>query len=168
MNKKDLFISKKMDEDLDIPVLKLPQNVLDELCKVLNGFGEPWRRVANYLSFGDDGSIGKIESGNNFALNMLKHWQEKEGEVVTTAYEFFNILEDIGYKDLVLQTKRNMLKGLGFNTSPSACVICENEQKQILFTPCMHVCSCEKCSPRLVICPVCQGNIEEKKRVYIV
>ncbi len=39
------------------------------------------------------------------------------------------------------------------------CVICWNEQKNVLIMPCKHICTCEGCSNKLKTCPICRGQI---------
>lgn len=43
------------------------------------------------------------------------------------------------------------------------CVVCRDEEKSILFKPCLHVCVCEKCRSRLrpYRCPICQEPVRE-------
>jgi hypothetical protein len=51
-----------------------------------------------------------------------------------------------------------------------ACVICQDEQKNVLFLPCRHMCACGDCSRRLVgdlaHCPICRSAIRQRVEVY--
>ena len=44
------------------------------------------------------------------------------------------------------------------------CVICLNEQSNILFNPCLHVCVCFQCEEVKLLkdCPYCRGQIENR------
>lgn len=42
-----------------------------------------------------------------------------------------------------------------------ACVVCSEEGKSVLFMPCRHLCTCERCAVKLSACPICRAVIEE-------
>ena len=48
------------------------------------------------------------------------------------------------------------------------CVICKEKRKEILLSPCMHVCLCAGCSenPRLQSCPLCREVPSEMLPVF--
>ena len=51
------------------------------------------------------------------------------------------------------------------------CVVCMDAPKQYAMVPCMHMCTCEACTPQLLeqgaqSCPVCRGPIESTTRVF--
>ena len=46
------------------------------------------------------------------------------------------------------------------------CVVCLDSAKCMLVTPCNHLCLCESCSNKLVHCPMCQGKIASKLKVF--
>ena len=49
------------------------------------------------------------------------------------------------------------------------CCICLNTQRNVLFLPCKHVCTCVTCSQNvsLRVCPLCKSTISQKMTVYI-
>ncbi|KAK2179127.1 hypothetical protein NP493_511g00010 [Ridgeia piscesae] len=47
------------------------------------------------------------------------------------------------------------------------CKICMDDEAQILFLPCGHLCSCAKCAPALRNCPICRALIRGTVRVYL-
>jgi hypothetical protein len=49
----------------------------------------------------------------------------------------------------------------------SLCTICMNNQKNILFLPCKHCCSCKECSEQIKECCICREQIKEKIAIYI-
>jgi len=50
------------------------------------------------------------------------------------------------------------------------CMICCENQKNIVFIPCYHVCVCERCSSEKDIkkCPVCDAQVMLFHKVFIV
>lgn len=46
------------------------------------------------------------------------------------------------------------------------CVVCLDEIRKIVFTPCGHLCCCEKCSAQIHICPICKAGIVSRVKVY--
>lgn len=42
------------------------------------------------------------------------------------------------------------------------CCICMENEKQILFMPCRHVCCCSSCAHAVGKCPVCRGTVEQR------
>jgi len=51
------------------------------------------------------------------------------------------------------------------------CVVCLDAQRSHLFTPCMHICTCAKCSSYIVSkqsgCPICRNPIQSSIKVYM-
>ena len=47
------------------------------------------------------------------------------------------------------------------------CVVCLNEEANIVFIPCGHVCTCSSCSSQLQDkCPMCRQDFTSRVRVY--
>lgn len=46
------------------------------------------------------------------------------------------------------------------------CCVCADELSNTLLEPCNHLCVCESCSTRLMLCPICRSNIENKKTIF--
>ncbi len=50
------------------------------------------------------------------------------------------------------------------------CCVCENEEINSVFMPCMHVCACVGCAKsmlkRLGICPICRESLTDVKEVF--
>ncbi|RXN10340.1 E3 ubiquitin- ligase LRSAM1 [Labeo rohita] len=51
-----------------------------------------------------------------------------------------------------------------FNSSE--CVVCMEDESQVIFLPCGHVCCCQTCSSALQSCPLCRGSISQRVRLY--
>ncbi|XP_072422474.1 LOW QUALITY PROTEIN: E3 ubiquitin-protein ligase LRSAM1 [Chiloscyllium punctatum] len=48
----------------------------------------------------------------------------------------------------------------------SECVVCLEQESQMIFLPCGHVCCCQTCGAELSTCPLCRKDIEQKIRIY--
>ncbi|KAF5196629.1 E3 ubiquitin-protein ligase sp1 [Thalictrum thalictroides] len=46
------------------------------------------------------------------------------------------------------------------------CVICEDQEYNIAFVPCGHLCCCRSCSSKLTNCPLCRRRIEQAIRTF--
>ncbi|XP_057675254.1 E3 ubiquitin-protein ligase LRSAM1 [Corythoichthys intestinalis] len=55
------------------------------------------------------------------------------------------------------------IEGIG----SSECVVCMETGAQVIFLPCGHVCCCQVCSDALLKCPLCQGALSQRIRLYI-
>jgi len=50
------------------------------------------------------------------------------------------------------------------------CVICQDADRNLLFTPCNHICTCKKCGnnpTQLQKCPICRTFIEGRNPIYL-
>ena len=49
------------------------------------------------------------------------------------------------------------------------CVICLTQERNVVFSPCHHLCACSDCgtNPSLTSCPLCRTNIGERLTVYV-
>jgi len=56
------------------------------------------------------------------------------------------------------------------NLDSMLCVLCFADQRSRFFTPCMHLCVCEKCNKDLEHkgsnCPICRSSIQSFVKVY--
>lgn len=50
-----------------------------------------------------------------------------------------------------------------------ACVICLNQERNLLFMPCNHLCACAECglNPTIRTCPVCRTVFNNRVVVYV-
>ena len=50
-----------------------------------------------------------------------------------------------------------------------SCVICLYQDRNMVFSPCHHLCACSTCgsNPVLTSCPICRTNITERQIVYV-
>lgn len=52
------------------------------------------------------------------------------------------------------------------NSSENCCLICFDFKKNILFLPCKHFLSCERCAQRVKTCPVCRTKLTFYFKIY--
>ncbi|KAM9218211.1 E3 ubiquitin-protein ligase LRSAM1 isoform 3-T3 [Leptosomus discolor] len=48
----------------------------------------------------------------------------------------------------------------------SECVVCLEQETQMIFLPCGHVCCCQTCCERLHACPLCRKDITQRIRIF--
>ncbi|XP_054372909.1 E3 ubiquitin-protein ligase LRSAM1 isoform X2 [Molothrus ater] len=48
----------------------------------------------------------------------------------------------------------------------SECVVCMEQEPQMIFLPCGHVCCCQGCCERLCSCPLCRQDISQRVRIF--
>ncbi|NXD02733.1 LRSM1 ligase, partial [Certhia familiaris] len=55
---------------------------------------------------------------------------------------------------------------LQWDGKKSECVVCMEQEPQMIFLPCGHVCCCQGCCERLHSCPLCRRDIAQRIRVF--
>ncbi|XP_074912015.1 E3 ubiquitin-protein ligase LRSAM1 isoform X1 [Buteo buteo] len=48
----------------------------------------------------------------------------------------------------------------------SECVVCMEQETQMIFLPCGHVCCCQTCCEQLHSCPLCRKDITQRIRIF--
>ena len=62
------------------------------------------------------------------------------------------------------QKKKKRLEQLKETLS---CIVCKDSKREILFTPCNHICCCEDCGQKIINqCVYCKAVIQSKIKVY--
>lgn len=62
------------------------------------------------------------------------------------------------------KNKKNRIQQLKDSVN---CIICRENKRDILFTPCNHICICEECSNKKIDnCIICKSVIQNKNKVY--
>ena len=41
------------------------------------------------------------------------------------------------------------------------CVVCLDQEREVVLDPCRHYCLCRQCSDNLITCPMCRRRIED-------
>jgi len=61
-----------------------------------------------------------------------------------------------------------LLEKLNIRADENLCSVCMLEKKNILLSPCNHLCVCEKCSPHInFICPICRTPVKNILKVFL-
>ncbi len=47
------------------------------------------------------------------------------------------------------------------------CVICQDADRQVLFSPCRHICLCAECCKNIDKCPICRSQIEARCSIFL-
>ncbi|NXJ68942.1 LRSM1 ligase, partial [Rostratula benghalensis] len=55
---------------------------------------------------------------------------------------------------------------LSWEKKKSECVVCMEQETQMIFLPCGHVCCCQTCCQRLHSCPLCRRDITQRIRIF--
>ncbi|NWI46422.1 LRSM1 ligase, partial [Picathartes gymnocephalus] len=55
---------------------------------------------------------------------------------------------------------------LQWDERKSECVVCMEQEPQMIFLPCGHVCCCQGCCERLHSCPLCRQDIAQRIRIF--
>ncbi|CAM9679235.1 unnamed protein product [Bubo scandiacus] len=55
---------------------------------------------------------------------------------------------------------------LQWDQKKSECVVCMEQETQMIFLPCGHVCCCQTCCQRLLTCPLCRKDIAQRIRIF--
>jgi hypothetical protein len=82
--------------------------------------------------------------------------------------ENISILRNMGYSNEVIKnalTTTNLEKIISTlcdSVEDNLCTICMDEKSKIIFIPCGHMVTCEKCSPSINECCLCRRNITQK------
>ncbi|KAM4889621.1 E3 ubiquitin-protein ligase LRSAM1 isoform 6-T6 [Sylvia borin] len=55
---------------------------------------------------------------------------------------------------------------LQWDEKKSECVVCMEQEPQMIFLPCGHVCCCQSCCERLHSCPLCRQDVAQRIRIF--
>ncbi|NWW83782.1 LRSM1 ligase, partial [Rhynochetos jubatus] len=59
-----------------------------------------------------------------------------------------------------------MAAPLRWDERKSECVVCMEQETQMIFLPCGHVCCCQTCCERLHTCPLCRKDVAQRIRIF--
>ena len=45
------------------------------------------------------------------------------------------------------------------------CLVCSDQKRDVLFTPCAHVAVCNGCSERVKKCLICKEYVDDRKKI---
>lgn len=47
------------------------------------------------------------------------------------------------------------------------CIVCTENDKDMVFIPCGHLCCCSECAQPIELCPICRKTIQQKVKTFI-
>lgn len=50
--------------------------------------------------------------------------------------------------------------------SGKECLICTTTEREVLFQPCLHFCTCFECSKNVITCCICRKYVTHKLRIF--
>ncbi len=69
-------------------------------------------------------------------------------------------------------TESYFVDNLGAGPEITLCVVCQDAQRSIVFSPCKHFCVCKSCSDKMKKnasdCPICRKQINKREAVFMV
>jgi len=87
--------------------------------------------------------------------------QEEEKDQLQTSVELTDQREELLKRQRVLEQENAKLK------DSRMCKICLDLDVRIVFLPCRHLVSCEKCAPSLTKCPMCRKFIQGSVHAFV-
>jgi Zinc finger, C3HC4 type (RING finger) len=148
-----------------------------------------------FISIGLDFKTGEtftesvLTVGSNVAVTGLVNWTSGCASIIPDyitssfsdtlsmlAWKYLKYLPfqllfgGIGYyfyrKYTAIMKKKHELYKKALMPGNFKCIICQNDL-EVLFKPCMHLCTCKKCSEKLGKCPICDKKIISKVIIHI-
>ena len=127
--------------------------------------------------------LEKAESDKCEEYNDLLNKKKKELETLkkyNNIYSLHNI-NDLNYFELkeldsrlekilkkIKIEKLNKLKDSSFpSLNKKTCIACMFNEISIIFRPCNHLCTCESCSEKINICPMCRQLITSRMKIKL-
>ena len=130
---------------------------------------DPRWSIIQFLHTINEGLTDYFNINNWELVEMGQHTEENiPSEEGTALFPIVNVTLLEKYSDKLLNEQ------LGFYIRPKStenrltCIICLDNERNILFNPCHHICCCNRCVNNLNnMCPVCRQEIQSRTRVYI-
>lgn len=149
LNPDEEMIRIKKDElKVDMLILKI-NKLLDKFNDSLSKLTEDLKSVES------DPSINPIDT--------LRR------SIKPSTYDSLKILEhkvEIFLKNMQYIINRNSEKK-GRYDSMKLCVICVENERENACIPCGHLCLCNGCSKKILLCPLCRKDVESFIHVYM-
>ena len=98
--------------------------------------------------------------------NALPQVGDRGNPLNTQRWVFYNDPQRAGSSPSL--TSAGGASDLAGEVNELLCVVCMDEKRRVLLTPCNHYCVCENCSLRLRgLCPVCRRHIDRSVVVFL-
>lgn len=110
----------------------------------------------------------QIEDMLNNKVNFLfevSQMNEKLKDEVDRYWEYFNIRKILSKQSNKIKAQKVKLNALEDSRMQNECIICMENERNVIFYPCLHLICCEICAFGKLgnDCPECQGKIENKQ-----
>jgi hypothetical protein len=99
--------------------------------------------------------------------------QDNDGQtalVIASRYDHKDIIKIL--TDTIIKLQNNSIIEEEYDDifeekeDENLCCICFEEEKNMVFSPCGHICTCSECSAIVNDCPICRKKIDQKIKVY--
>lgn len=126
--------------------------------------------MLSQMSPGDLAKVGVSEAGLQHeilrrARNLLDS-ARVQPELKPSKDEVLGVLEPPAVPQEVPESVRPSAPPAELDTPTSECVVCLEQEAQMVFLPCGHVCCCQQCCQPLRTCPLCRQDISQRLRIY--
>ena len=106
-----------------------------------------------------------VESRRQYE-DRLRQQRQQQQQALRQAREAIQSLNGRSKQELE-EMLENLYTNLLIQAQRAECKVCFDEEVQVLFLPCKHLVTCEKCANHLNKCPTCRKNILKKKRAFL-
>ena len=151
VSNKLIFINQRNDnQDID----NLNRNItnsIDALTNIISDLRNT--NVSNH-------SISSLEELNSHLTDILRENNYRSRNLYTTMRRNYNDLH-IRANNLQIRVDTLERQADDFRESSAPdelCCICNEEPRTFVNTSCGHMCSCQNCTSRLDICPICRAE----------
>lgn len=98
-------------------------------------------------------------------INKLINLDKKVKEEVEKYSNFFNIEKYVNKQNLQIKKLNKKIITQEDNVISTECIICMENERNVVFLPCMHLITCKKCGFDLIKkdCPKCSSIIEKRE-----
>jgi hypothetical protein len=99
-----------------------------------------------------------------FEINSTEDRLKNEVDKYST---YFNIRKIIHKQENKMKTQKKRIEALDEARTINECIICMENERNVIFYPCLHLICCETCGYGKLTndCPQCHAKIEQKKLI---
>ena len=176
INQQKRYKKMKMSElDFEITTLKMKlkdlQNKNIAFKKDLNKMNYV-NKLAKYKEYLE----GILASGDSISISKITHLKQYQTDNNISDNEHKQTLKALGITEKLFEQYK--LNGINSNASNGEdthkeCVLCYDDDRCMLITPCNHIALCESCvkdnyTPyNQHTCPICMNKIDDIQKVYL-
>lgn len=122
----------------------------------------------NRLRYEKEKLIGHYNNIKTDYVNLAISFEELNEYITEKEEEYERIVNNIITENNRLNENMNKIANNKNINDVYLCIICLENIKDILFTPCNHLLVCNKCISKLGDnCPICRKEIEKKIKIYL-